>query len=101
MKKSGLILNDWKWQYWNFTGNQLLPLAALEAEFILKKGNPSLAEVFEVIQNLKLVLTLKGNVSMPVFILEAWSLHILLCPIYTSLNNEALFCQLAAREKCN
>lgn len=68
VKKSGLILNDWKQQYWNFTGNQLLLLEALEAEFILKKGNPSLVEVFEVIQNLKLVLTLKRKVRQFLFL---------------------------------
>lgn len=34
---------------------------------------------------------------MPVFILEARSLHILLCPIYTSLDHRALSCQLAEK----
>jgi len=54
-------------------------------------------------QNLKLVLTIREKNKLwqvcQFLILEAWSLHVLLCPIYTSLDCRALFCHLADREK--
>lgn len=55
-------------------------------------------------QNLNQVLTIKGKkISHSKFcyflILEAWSLHALLCPIYTSPACRALFCHLVDWKK--